>query len=100
MITSCGVLIKYRNQFLVCKSTNFPVWGIPKGKMEDGESELAAALRETLEETNISLTEDQIKGEYIRYKTSKKNIVVFLHESSEKYENLFCSTLLLETMII
>lgn len=40
-----------------------PTMGIPKGKIEAGESIIEAALRETLEETGISLTESQLDNE-------------------------------------
>ncbi len=35
--------------------------GIPKGSIEAGETELEAALRETFEETGITLTVDQLE---------------------------------------
>lgn len=35
-------------------------WGIPAGKLDAGETPEQAALRETLEETGISLTSDMI----------------------------------------
>jgi 8-oxo-dGTP pyrophosphatase MutT (NUDIX family) len=38
-----------------------PKMGIPKGRIEQGESILEAALRETLEETGIDLQESQLE---------------------------------------
>jgi predicted NUDIX family NTP pyrophosphohydrolase len=59
MKKSCGFLIECQNKFLLCHSTkpsgsislNDGQWGIPKGGCEEGETDLAAALREVEEET-------------------------------------------------
>jgi 8-oxo-dGTP pyrophosphatase MutT (NUDIX family) len=45
-------------------------WGMPAGKIDQGESSLEAARRETLEETGIDIPLDQIsfqKTFYVRY---------------------------------
>lgn len=51
-------LVNKYNQVLVCHPTNHKpdFWSIPKGKVEDGEALIDAALRETFEETNIDLS--------------------------------------------
>ena len=38
-----------------------PTMGIPKGKMEDGESPEEAAFRETFEETGLKIRQDQVE---------------------------------------
>lgn len=38
-----------------------PIMGIPKGKMEDGESPEEAAFRETFEETGLRIRHDQVE---------------------------------------
>lgn len=38
-----------------------PIMGIPKGKMEDGESPEEAAFRETFEETGLQIRHDQVE---------------------------------------
>ena len=41
-------------EFLLLRHRNGGHWGFPKGRIEPGESELAAALRETREETGLA----------------------------------------------
>lgn len=50
-------LVRKDGNLLVCHPTNHDpnFWSIPKGKVEDGEYFIDAAIRETYEETNISL---------------------------------------------
>lgn len=51
-------LVRKDGKLLVCHPTNHDpnFWSIPKGKVEEGEYFIDAAIRETYEETNISLT--------------------------------------------
>jgi len=42
-----------RREFLVLKHRHGGHWAFPKGRIEDGEDELGAARRETMEETGI-----------------------------------------------
>ena len=56
---TCGVFIfNNKGEFLICHPTNAKndVWSIPKGHMDEGETELEAAAREVFEETNINIT--------------------------------------------
>lgn len=51
---SCGVLVfNEHGQVLLAHVTGCVQWDIPKGTAEPGETPLAAALRETFEETGI-----------------------------------------------
>jgi len=57
-VLAAGIfLVNKEKQILICHPTNHPadVWSIPKGKIENGEEALDAAIRETYEETNIDL---------------------------------------------
>ena len=42
-----------RHEFLLLKHRHGGHWAFPKGRIEDGEDELGAARRETMEETGI-----------------------------------------------
>ena len=53
---SCGVLIlNAERELLLCHVTGHDHWDLPKGVIHAGESPLDAALRETQEETGLSL---------------------------------------------
>lgn len=56
---SYGIVVVYKNndnyEFLLLHHNNKTgTWSFPKGHMEEGETELETAKRETFEETNIS----------------------------------------------
>jgi len=56
--TSAGLAIIYDNKVLLAHTTNrgwFGSYGIPKGGIEEGESKLDAAIRETQEEVGIKV---------------------------------------------
>ncbi len=56
--TSAGLAIIYDNKILLAHTTNrgwFGSYGIPKGGIEEGESNLDAAIRETQEEVGIKV---------------------------------------------
>jgi ADP-ribose pyrophosphatase YjhB (NUDIX family) len=54
-----GILLKYKNQCLLCKRTqgeSLPgVWSVPGGHLEKGESIENGAIREFREETGIQI---------------------------------------------
>jgi len=53
---SCGVLIvNAERELLLCHVTGHSHWDLPKGGAHPGERPLAAALRETREETGLAL---------------------------------------------
>lgn len=75
-------LVNKEKQVLICHPTNHPsnVWSIPKGKIEDGEEPIDAAIRETYEESNVDLSkaESFIPLEVQTYSHKKKSIKAFL----------------------
>lgn len=91
-ITSAGILLKSGDKYLIGGTSkdinNKHGWGIPKGKVEPGESLFEAALRECLEETNFDATgfpDTEISATPIKvlnYKIKKgtKELHVFLLE--------------------
>ena len=57
-VIAAGIFIMRNDgKLLICHPTHHPedIWSIPKGKVEEGETKLEAALRETEEETNLWL---------------------------------------------
>lgn len=85
MNKAVGILIRHRNEFLLCKrSPEMGVlsghWAVPAGMVEEGERLSHAAIRELYEETRISLVESQI-----RKVTTHKNFSLFYHCSPFRY---------------
>jgi ADP-ribose pyrophosphatase YjhB (NUDIX family) len=82
---TCGLYIVNKdNKILICHPTfhSWDLWSIPKGKVEEGESYLEAAIRETEEETNINfnLAIGKIKFHdlgHTTYKSKRKILVGF-----------------------
>jgi 8-oxo-dGTP pyrophosphatase MutT (NUDIX family) len=90
MIEVAGILIQnIDGDFLMCHPTNHPdVWSLPKGHIESGETPMQAAIRETIEETNIDIS--KLNGTILfltqfSYNISgnkTKNLHVFLFKSN------------------
>src|SRR3989338_5785335 len=89
-----GVVINHDRKILVVNQ-NGNSWSLPKGRIEDGEDEVASAKREIYEESGIGRLKFIRKlGDYERYrigkggvgenKTELKNITFFLFETDEK----------------
>ena len=70
MKKAAGIAILLGEKILICHPTNAP-WkdshSIPKGLIDDGETNLQAALRECKEEVGIELSAlvDKLEGPYI-----------------------------------
>ena len=70
---SCGVLLfNARRELLLCHVTGQGHWDLPKGGINDGETPLQAALRETREETGLRLDASALRelGRF-RYRPKK-----------------------------
>lgn len=81
---SAGFLIKSDDKYLLCRAFGGKEnWGVPKGHVEDGETSLDAAYRETYEETSIDLKKFDIEVNpyiYQLYSLKKKDVIVFFAE--------------------
>lgn len=83
-------LVRKNGTLLICHPTNHAAdfWSIPKGKLDENETPLAAAIRETFEESNISLLFNEkniVALEAVNYGHKKKMLYpfVFLESKSE-----------------
>jgi len=63
---SVNVAVIDDNKVLLIKREDFPIWGLPGGGVEDGESLAQAAIRETQEETGVSAKLTHLMGVYSR----------------------------------
>jgi len=91
-ITAGGVVLNTKGEILIVAQRN-NVWSLPKGHIDEGETELEAAVREIYEESGINKVELIKKlGVYDRYKISKeggddkeelKTIHIFLFTTKE-----------------
>ncbi len=78
-------IVRNDGNLLICHPTNHPedFYSIPKGKIEENESILQAALRETQEESNIDLKNMVgFESHYIghsTYKNKRKELFGFLY---------------------
>lgn len=77
---SCGCIVFDGDKILLVKQTQGH-WGIPKGHVEQNETEQETAIREVKEETNIDV---EIEGEgrytenYVTDKGVQKEVVYFI----------------------
>ena len=84
--TSCGGVVIYDKKILFVKSKKFQFWNLPKGHLEENETELECALREIEEETGLtSLKQIGEFKESITYKNQLfktiKTTVLFLFQA-------------------
>ena len=70
---ACGCVIFNNNEVLVIKDTNGN-YGFPKGHMENGETEVETAMRETKEETNVDVIIDESRRYEINYYIKERDI--------------------------
>jgi predicted NUDIX family NTP pyrophosphohydrolase len=99
MEITCGIfIINADNKMLLVHPTNSSetVWSIPKGRMDEGETEINTAYREVKEETNIDLL--QYGGNLIplgkaKYRKRSKTLCAFaLEYNGYFHEQLKCHT--------
>lgn len=96
---SAGFLIRSDNKYLLCRAFGGKEnWGVPKGHVEEGESSLDAAYRETLEETGLDLRKFDVQINpyiYQMYSLRKKDVIVFFADDKSGVlidQHLKCTT--------
>ena len=66
--SGCLIICKRTDRFLLIQRSNYvaspSTWGLPGGKVEDGEDPLHAARRETMEEIGFDIGSNPIKLRY------------------------------------
>lgn len=107
MIHSAGLLIKSNGLYLLCHATNEDRklsltdrrWGVPKGHVENGETYLETAIRETYEETGLDLTKYNMMYsktyKTVTYTKIDKQVHIFLAEDLDDVlmgKSLFCES--------
>ena len=63
MKKSCGIIVILNEKILLCHPTNSRwegTYGVPKGKVEEGEEEIDCAVREFFEETGIKIDKEKL----------------------------------------
>lgn len=68
MRRAAGVIIHRAGRWLLLRNAREGHWGFAKGHLEEGEHELAGALREVREETGLLPRLDPVFREAIRYR--------------------------------
>lgn len=80
-LSAVGCFIQRYGKILLLKRANHKAegntWGIPGGKIDSSETPLQAILREVLEETGISLTEQSVKDIGTNYLYLPRKQVLF-----------------------
>jgi bis(5'-nucleosidyl)-tetraphosphatase len=82
---SCGTIIIKDNKVLLIKSLK-DEYGFPKGHMENEETEIETAIRETKEETNINVKIINNKRYVINYIVKNnihKDVIYYLAKPIE-----------------
>lgn len=80
MEKSCGCIVFNNDKVLVEKSLS-GFYGFPKGHIENGESEIECAIRETLEETGINVLVDsshRFSVSYMVHDVVPKEVIYFI----------------------
>ncbi len=75
---SCGVVIlNLRRELLLCHVTGQDHWDLPKGGIDPGETRVQAAVRETREETGLTLRAPELMDLGEHAYTARKTLHLF-----------------------
>ncbi|MDP1706992.1 MAG: NUDIX domain-containing protein [bacterium] len=72
-IGAFSIIIDDENKVLLCKRRDKDLWNLPGGRVEQGESPWAAAIREAHEEINVDISIEKLVGVY--FKKEQEEIV-------------------------
>jgi 8-oxo-dGTP pyrophosphatase MutT (NUDIX family) len=90
---SCGILVESPSGWLIAHATGTSRWDLPKGRREEGETPMQAALRECVEETGLDLTDYQSRLEDLGVHSylPKKDLHLFRLRLPETLDLSHCS---------
>ncbi len=95
-VVSCGVIVRRApGELLLCHATGRNYWDIPKGVRDDGETSLAAALRELREESGIELDERRLLDLGVHKYLPRKDLHLFVLNPPDpalSIDHCHCST--------
>lgn len=97
---SCGIVVLLdTRELLLCHVTGQHHWDLPKGGIESGETECAAALRETREETGLRFQAESLLDLGRHAYTAKKDLHLFA-SLSERHDPraLHCASCFVEPL--
>jgi 8-oxo-dGTP pyrophosphatase MutT (NUDIX family) len=98
-----GCFIEYKGKFIILHrlpdKSQGDTWGLPAGKVDEGESDIVAIVREIKEETNLDVKEDKLEFlvkcvwqfpektvEFPAYRLKLQNKVKITHQPNEHDE--------------
>ena len=81
--TSCGVIVTDEERVLLGHATRSPRWDIPKGVVEPGETLPAAAIRELLEETGLTVAPEELTELGVHAYLRGKNLALFMWKPAQ-----------------
>ena len=92
---SCGTLVRNASgQLLLCHVTNTAKWDVPKGMRDEGETSLAAAMRELYEEAGIGFEAERFVDLGVFDYRREKRLQLFMVQADELVglEHLVCTS--------
>lgn len=88
---SCGILVvdDVLHKILLCHVTHQKHWDIPKGRPDEGETEINTAIRETKEECGLTFEQNDLLslGRYVY--TKDKDLVLYLVNMDSTVDRTF-----------